>query len=523
MESGAKAVIAKAKWVLRVLQRWRWVALAVAWGIALLCALLIPLAPERFEASSRIYVDTQTVLKPLMVGLAYQPDIEQQVRMLARTLISRPNLERLLDKPEVGFKFTDPRDREATLSRLMTQIKVVAAERGNLYTISYRDTNPERARQLVESTVALFVSSGADGKKRDSVEASRFIDDQIKSNETKLIEAETRLKDFKLRNFGVSGVSNQDYFARMSTLSDEVTKLRSDLQAAERARDSYRRELASEDPQLPPESLPSKGVVVVSEMDARIEAQRKQIDDLQRRFTENHPDVINARRLLAQFEQERQQALDVKAREGKGARAQGAAATSPVYQKIRVSLAESEAQVASLRSQLSAQKERLDQVRSVAGRVPQVEAELAQLNRDYDVIRKNYDQLVARRESASLGVKLDESSQLADFRVVEPPRVSPTPVFPGRIHLAAVAVFLAAIGGMLVAWVMDLLNPTLDDTKLLEQISGRPVLGVISLSKTPEWQQRARQDFVRFAGAAGLLLAFQAGWLMWVAMRSWVS
>lgn len=519
MDEGVNTWVATASRLVRSLRRRRWIAISVAWIVAIACALGIPMVPERFEATSRIYVDTQTVLKPLMKDLAYQPDIDQQVRMLARTLISRPNVERLIDRPEVGIAFKDKRERETTISKLMDQIRVVAAERGNLYTISYRDPNPDRARLLVEGTVALFVNSGTGDKKRDSVDAGHFIDEQIKTNEAKLIEAENRLKDFKVRNFGVTGVSNQDYFARMSTLSDEVNKLRSDLTAAEHARESYRRELAAEDPQLPLESLPGTTPVAVSEIDARIDAQRKQLDDLLRRFTDEHPDVIIARRILSQLELQKRQDTETKGREGRG-RLKGTAATSPVYQKLRVAVAESEAQVASLRAQLGIQQERLTQVRALAGRVPQVEAEFAQLNRDYEVLRKNYDLLVARRESASLGVKLDESSQLADFRVVEPPRVSPTPVFPGRLHLALAAVALALVSGVAAALGMDMVHPTVEDTKSLELLSGRPALGSVSLSKTKEWHRLARQDFVRFGGATALLLTLQAGWLIWVATRT---
>ena len=481
--------------------------------------MAIYVVPERFEASSRIYVDTQTVLKPLMRDLAFQPDIDQQVRMLARTLISRPNVTRLIEQPDLGLAFGNPKAREATVNRLMDQIKVVAAERGNLYSISYRDANPEQARKIVEAAVALFVKTGTDGKKNDSADAGHFIEEQIRTNEAKLIEAENRLKDFKLRNFGVSGVSNQDYFARMSTLSDEVTKLRNDLRAAEQSRDAFRRELTAEDPQLPVEAPAVTTPAVVSEIDARLESQLRQLDDLLRRFTDEHPDVINARRLVGQLEKLKRQETEAKAREGRGA-AKGTAATSPVYQRIRVSLAESEAQVASLRSQLAAQQERLSQVRALAGRMPQVEAEFAQLNRDYDVMRKNFDQLVARRESASLGVKLDESSQLAEFRVVEPPRVAPTPVFPGRIHLAAGAVLLAVLAGVAAALLLDVLRPTFDDAKSLEQISGRPVLGTVSLSRTQAWQQGARQDRIRVAGATALLLTFQLGWVSWFVVRS---
>lgn len=512
------SLAAKAKWILRSVRSRRWLVLAVSAGCALVCAGAILLLPQRFEATSKLYVDTQTVLKPMMVGLAYQPDIEQQVRMLARTLVSRPNIERLVDQPEVKFQFPDQASRDKAVSGLMEQIKIVAAERGNIYTISYRDASPDRALRLVQGTVALFVDTGAAGKKQDSVEARRFIDEQIRINEAKLVEAEARLKDFKVRNFGVTGVSNQDYFARISTRSDEVNKLRSDLDAAERARDAYRRELAAEDPQLPAESFPAAAPAVLLEIDGRIEAQRKQLDDLLRRFTEDHPDVINARRLVATLETQRRQELQAKASDS-GGRPRGTAATSPVYQKIRVALAETEAQVASLRSQLGAQKTSLDQTRALAGRLPQVEAEFAQLNRDYDVIRKNHDQLVSRRESAALGVKLDESSQLAEFRVVEPPRVSPAPVFPGRTHLALIAALVSVLAGVGVALALDLLRPTVHDVAGLEKLSGRSVMGTISLSRTDAHNLAARRDLRRFSSAAAMLATLQLAWLIWIATR----
>lgn len=519
MDTGTDVLIARLRHFARVVVRRRWLVISVAWALAVVAAIAIPLVPERFEASARIFVDTQTVLKPLMKDLASQPDIDQQVRMLARTLISRPNVERLVDQPGMGFTFTSTKERELTISRLMDQIKVVAAERGNLYTILYRDADPERAREMVEGTVSMFVNSGTDGKRRDSAEAGHFIEEQLRTNEAKLIEAENRLKEFKVRNFGVTGVSNQDYFARMSALSDEVNKLRSDLQAAEQARDSYKRELAAEDPQLPLESLPGTAVIAVSETDTRLELQRRQLDELLRRFTDQHPDVINARRVIAQLEQQKRQEAEARVRDGTS-KGRGTAATSPIYQKIRFSLAESEAQVASLRSQLSAQKERLEQVRALAGRVPQVEAELAQLNRDYEVLRKNYDQLLLRRESALLGVKLDESSQLAEFRVVEPPRTSPTPVFPGRLHLAAIAIVVSLLAGVAVALALDVLNPTLDDTRSLEQLAGRPVIGSISLSRTIAWHVEARRDRLRLAVSAASLLAFQMAWLGWIVIRA---
>jgi polysaccharide chain length determinant protein (PEP-CTERM system associated) len=281
--------------------------MAVSALAALLCAGAVSRVADRYEASARVYVDTQTVLKPLMTGLTFQPDIDQQVRMLARTLISRPNVEQLLKTPTLAAAApADGVSREQLITRLMDQIKVVPSGVGNLYQISYRGDTPQGAQRLVEATVAMFVNAGAGAKKRDSEEAGRFIEDQIRRYEDKLVEAENRLKDFKVRNFGVSGVSNQDYFARMSALSDEVSKLRLALDAAEQSRAALRRELAGEDPLLPPDPAARSSSPATADIEARLEAQKKQLDDLLRRYTDQHPDVVSARRTITQLETELQ-------------------------------------------------------------------------------------------------------------------------------------------------------------------------------------------------------------------------
>jgi len=148
----------------------RWVAVLATWVVAVVGAVVVWFVPERYEANSRIYVDTQTVLKPLMAGLAFQPDIDQQVRMLARTLVSRPNLELLLDKlgPTIGVT---AENRDRAIDGLMERIRIEPTG-GNLYLISFRDTEARRAQTIVGGLVDLFVGRGVDSKEKDSAEAS---------------------------------------------------------------------------------------------------------------------------------------------------------------------------------------------------------------------------------------------------------------------------------------------------------------------------------------------------------------
>ncbi len=507
--------------VSRAMWRRRWNALAVAWLVALVGAVVIYLIPNRYEASARVYVDTQTVLKPLMSGLAVQPDIDLQVSMLARTLISRANMEKVIESLDF--------DREIKAlggdhSRLIDSLmrKVVLQSGGkNLFNLSYRDTNPTRARKLVENLVTLFVDTGLGEKKKDTEEAKRFIDEQIAIYESKLSEAENRLKDFKMRNFGYAvGGSGGDRFAQMTTLADELGKLRIDFRAAEQSRDALRRELSSEQPSLPADVSPAAAANVrPTDTEVRLEAQQRQLDELLRRFTENHPDVIATRRLLAQLEQQKKQETETKrvAAEA-GGRASGP--TNPVFQQIKILLTDAESRVAALRTRVADQQARLDELRSSAVRVPKMEAELAQLNRDYDVIRRNYEQLVTRRESVALAAKVDSSEQLAVFKVIEPPLVSPGAVFPSRVALIGLLLIGSVGAGVLASFALVRLVPTFESVRSLREFTKRPVLGTVSMLSTPVLLRSQRLKNAMFGGATVGLLAVHVSWLIFAKIGS---
>ncbi len=535
--------LSQAKDAMRALWRSRWLALGVAWGVSAVLSLGVLTVKDRYEASARIYIDTQSVLKPLMAGLAFQPNIDQQLSMLARTLISRPNAELLRASPEVGWDDTasqgDPVRRAAEVESLMKAIKMAPGGSGtNSYLLSYRDTDPQRAQRVVAQLVKMFVASGTDNKRKDSQDARHFIEEEIREHEAKLVASEERLKDFKLKNFGITGVSSQGYFTRMSSLAEEVDKLKLEFSAAEQSRDALRRELASEAPQLPapppaagqlavPAPVPAP---LVSEFEPRLEGMRKQLDELLRRYTDEHPDVVSTRRTIAQLEVQKRQDLEARAEarakaiaiEGpKGPTAMAALAgtgpTNPVFQQLRISLAAAEANVASLRVRLSTQQSRLAETRALANRTPQIEAEFSQLNRDYDIIRKNYEQLVSRRESASLGVKIDETNPLAEFRIIDPPRTSPSAVLPSRVSLALAGALLAIAAGVGAALLRDKLRPVVSTPKGLRELSGRPVLGSVTLALGPMGLRAQRTATLGLAAGVGSLMLAQLGWLAWVA------
>src|SRR5574338_795868 len=129
---------------LRGMWRFRWWGLALAWLIGIAGSVFVYLMPDKYESSARIFVDTQSVLRPLMSGLAVQPNIDQQVAILSRTLISRPNVEKLITMADLDLGVRSQKEREALIDSLSNGLQIRPADRGsnNLFLLAYADTQP---------------------------------------------------------------------------------------------------------------------------------------------------------------------------------------------------------------------------------------------------------------------------------------------------------------------------------------------------------------------------------------------
>jgi polysaccharide chain length determinant protein (PEP-CTERM system associated) len=491
---------------LRGMWTYRWLGLATAWVVGVCALVAIMLIPARYEASARIFANTDSILKPLMTGLTVQPNEELRIVMLSRLLISRPNVEKLVQTAGLDANAKSAEEREQVVDQVMKTLEIKSAGRDNLYTLTYRDVDPVRAKQAVDVLAAMFIASSKGGKFEDTTAAKKFIDEQIAVYEKKLQEAENNLKEFKLRYFGLSPGEGKDFFVRMSETNALLSQARLELREAERARDAFKRGLASEETSIDSGSGTSAGPGgMIAEIDARIDAMKRNLDALLQKYTESHPDVQGARRVIRELEEQRSQLVAAKRASGVSA-IQPATTGQRASETLKVSLAQAEASVASLSSRVAEYSERYNRLKASASLVPQLEAEYAQLNRDYDINKKNYESLVSRRESATISGEMQSVAGVADFRLVDPPRVTPRPVSPDRFLLVPLALVAALAAGLAAAYFANEARPTIYDARSLRELSGLPVLGVVSMVMSEPRQRAERASVFRFIGGVGALV-----------------
>ena len=494
----------------------RWLGLLLAWSVTIVGTIVLLSVPDKYEASARIFVDTQSILKPLMSGLAVQPNVEQQVVMLSRTLISRPNVERLVRMTDLDLKSQSRMDQDTLIDSLMKSLEIKNLGRDNLYILSYRDTSAERAKKVVQALVSIFVESSLGDARKDSNTARKFIDEQIKNYVAKLEEAEARLREFKVRNIEIQTEGGKDMAEQLSTVSAQLNQARLELREAENARDSVKRQLDSERSQtadVTSRSLlqESMATVYTPEIDGRLELQKRSLDSLLQRFTEQHPDVASTRRLIAETETLKRKEVQ-ELRKAAMAAPASASNSSLAFQELTRLLATSEVQVAALKARVGEYAGRFTRARELMKTAPQIEAELAQLNRDYDINKKNYNDLVARRESAALSGDLESAAGVADFRLIDPPRASPKPVAPNRLLLLPLALLAGLAAGLAAAFIASQVHPVFFDARSLKEVVGLPLLGVVTLVVSQDVALKEKTDLKRYLLASGGLVSlFMAG------------
>jgi polysaccharide chain length determinant protein (PEP-CTERM system associated) len=523
----------------RKLWRRRWFAAGAAWVFCLIGWGYVIYLPNIYEAKARIYVDTDSMLRPLMRGIAVDTNILTQVDLMQRTLLSRPNLQKVSHMADLDLVAHTPAQGEEVINDLRRRT-LVSGEGRNLFTLSYTGESRDTATKVVQSLLTVFVESNLGNSRKDLLSARNFIDEQLRDYARQLDAAEKRVADFKAKNLGfLPGESN--YNTRLDMAKEELTKTQDELDDDRHKRDELTRQLATVPKMVdsissgpdefgagPPLAGPADATGIPStDSSLRVAELEQKIRTLLENYTDQHPDVIRARRLLDQAKQqakEEQEKLE-KSAAGKsdtpalGPRERRTTAPNPVYDQLQLQLVQLETTIASLESRVKRNQSEVERWQGLAKSVPEVAAEMAKLTRDYDVTKRAYDELLNRRESAKIGSDLETQTQTVQFRIVDPPEAPSVPVAPKRPLLLAVVLIGGLVAGGAFAFLLAQVDDSVLTVRQLKDVVPLPVLGAISMVTTPLQKRRRFFEAMSFVAACVVLVMVFAGIISIEALR----
>jgi polysaccharide chain length determinant protein (PEP-CTERM system associated) len=480
------------------LWRRRWLVLALSWVFCLAGWAATFAIPNQYEANARLYVDADAVLTPLLRGVALDNTPANQLEILQRTLLSRPNLEKLISKTDLELSVGGPAELENMVQSLASAIHITPQTR-NLFTISYRSTRPKLAYDVVQTVLSIFIESKTGNNRTDMENARLFLDQQIGQYETKLRASEAARAEFRSKYLDLLP-DDKGGASHLDTARAQVSGLQDSLKQAQLRLDLATKQLAETQPTIAAESQPGGG-------GGDAAGGPKPCQDYQlalASLTDKNPTVI---RLRAQCDEAR------KTKTGGGHGAVTHSVANPVYEKLKLQIFDLQAAIASLNQQIADKTRDRDRLEKIARAQPGLMARYTDINRDYDVLHKNYDELIARREAMRLAAAADTEAEKVKLRVVDPPQVPQVPAFPNRVLLLSAALGIGLAGGVGVAFVLlqfDTSFHSLDELRRMEL----PVVGGISLIAAAMPLRRRLFSLASFACGVLLLGAAYGGLLL---------
>ena len=467
----------------------RWIALAVAWGVAMLGWLGVALIPNSYQSKARVYVNTQSLLEDRM-GIT-QVQSQQDLDRLRSTLASAENLEKVVRGTDLSQTVSGPRDIAAKITTLRENITVMAQADPSMIDISAVSAdstlsdgaNARIAQQVVQKLIDIFQEENLSGDRRETKQSLAFLDEQIAGRAKQLEAADQRRVEFAQRYAGLlpgAGSISQ----RMDAARMEINTIESQLVQAQSALSAMNGQLAGT-----PQTLP--GVGASGGPSALAQAQANLASMKARGWTNSHPDVIAAQREV--------EAL----RKSGGGSGGGGGTPNPAYLSIKSMQAERAATVQALQARKAQLQADLNAMMSRQVDEPGIASEQEKLDRDYEVLKTQYDKLLADREEIRLRGEVKTETGAVQFRVIQPPSTPTAPTAPNRPLLLLGVLVLGIAAGVGVAFALGQLKGSFSTAARLERAIGLPVAGSISQVRSAAQQAVEKQRLKWFAAASG--------------------
>lgn len=444
--------------------------------------------PKHYSTSVVLYADETNIIEPLLKGTAEVTKIDRS-EQASEIIYTRSIM--LAAAKGAGLIKDDASDAEQ--DRIIRQLRsgVSVQKEGKIshFMVRYTANDPDKAFEVLNSIVKVFVTDAARKKRDESVSAFNFIDSQVQMYKRQLESAEDKLKNFNAKN---TDGTEEAVSGRISDLRQEIDTLKISIDESQARINTIKQEIGSEG-----QYLQTKGQL--DELKARRIALRGQLEQLLLSYQEGYPDIVSIRSQIADLDSaidKLQTSGDIYSGSDK--------VQNPLYEELRKQLSAAEV---SLRTQ-NRRMESLKNLRGEEGlrqkRIAENQAQLSDLTRDYDVTKKQYEQMLERKETARLSMTLDIEGQGITYRIQEPASFPLSPSGLKFIHFAILGPLLGLLLplGLLIAYVV--LDPNLRSARALQSQLPADVelIGTIPHFNTPIGDRLLKKDMIFLLGSS---------------------
>jgi protein tyrosine kinase modulator len=485
-------------------RKWLLICPAIVFGIA---AFLVTRAmPNLYRSETTILVVPQRVPESYIRSTVTNR-IEDRLRSIREQVLSRSMLERIIIEfdlyPEQRRKIA----MEDVVARMRTEVDVDPPVKDDTFKISYVSGDPVVAQKVVARLASMFIDGNVHDRQVLAEGTNQFLESQLEDARLRLIDREKKLEEYRRRYIGELPSQLQSNLQVIQTTQIQLQSLSESLNRDRDRRLVLERSLA--DMRADPVTAAATSDPTDRTPDP-LDAARADLATLERRLRPTHPDVIAAKRRVAQLEAARQ--AMPKAPDSPVMPVEPVVADNVVVRRMRDAqteidkldrqIAVKEADTLRLRGTISEYQRRVETA-------PTRESEMAELTRDYETLKKGYESLLGKKEESNIAANLEKQQVGEQFKVLDPARVPERPFSPKRLQLNAMAAAVGLMLGIAVGAVLEYRDTSLRTESQLLEAFKIPVLAVLPVMESIR-ERRRRTLRLAFTFVGGFLLVASA-------------
>lgn len=490
---------------LKLLWRRRYFVLLPGVAIASALGYSIYKLPNVYESRTTVIVDPPKV-SASYVQPVNQIDLNSRLNSIQKQVTSRTELQRLINRynlyPELMARNTPIELVIDEMNRFIYVQPYSASSGIYAFQISYRGPDPRTVRDVTAELAARFIDANSDETRRQVYTTIDLLEGRINEVKTELEKIESARAGFLVSNPDAVTGQEQNMLGQMNSLSmirqsqqNSIDSLRSQITMSEQVLANMKTQDSTE-PDAPVTAGQTEGQLRSKR--AEYEGQLKQ---LLITYTEKYPEVI---KLRVQIESVNRELDDLKAKTEQERQNKRAARTAnPQIAQLEIRLTADRAELARKNTELEQTNRQLNELQSRLRNSPLLATEATKIERDYNTLRKRYEDLLSMRDNARFGAKVINDFSGETFRMADPANLPEAPASPKRNMLYPMALIVGLLSGLIAAAAVEVRAlMTIRDSRDVTHYTQLPLL--VTVPKIITEQELRRQPMLMAAKVFGI-------------------
>lgn len=482
------------------------------------------LTPDLYQSSMKLLLIPPTVSEGAVrsnVNLGSR----ERLTILQQEILSRARLLEVIN--ELGLSRGSGNDEEEMVDKMRRRLTMSKndLEANNTFTISFYHEDPKVAMAVASRLGSFFIEGNIKSREATGKETSTFLESRLQETRLRLEQQEGKIKRYKLQFGGELPQQEQSNLNRLQRLqeqiknnSDSIARLQDRKVFMEAQISNMERNIRAAENQDPFDSVGSANQASPGSLQAELAMRRKKLEELSEKYTPLYPAVVQARWEVQQLEAKIAK-LRRSAKSTKGFSSPDIQKTnweSAESQRLREQAAAADLEIVALKRESANSAHTIDQIQRKVERLPQREQEMISLSRDYDNIKKSYEELVAKKLDSQISQKLEEKQKGEQFEVLEPAGLPTRPSKPNRLKVLGLALMASLVIGAGGPFALEMLDPTLRGSGEFKSYFDMPILAVLPVIQNDQLKRRIA---VRRAAVVGGLVSILGAYVIFLTLH----